>query len=94
MPTIKVGALRECLLVKLAAKEKRASHHVRLEIFDPEGNLIARTRLSHSWRDSTSLSADMASSIKRELKLATASELEQLLNCLLSRDEYLALARR
>jgi hypothetical protein len=93
MATINVGELRACLLGKLRASEDRAKHHVRLEIFDAQGNLVARTRLSHSWRDSTSLSAQMASSIKRELKLSAAKDLDDLISCELSRNQYLDLAR-
>jgi len=93
MPTLKTGALRSCLTTKLQATQVRAGHHVRFEVFDDEGNLVARTRLSHSWRDSTSLSDQMASSIKRELKLAKASELDALISCELSRAQYLELAK-
>jgi hypothetical protein len=93
MPGLRVGDLLSCLTGKLQATEQRAGDHVRFEIFDDAGVLIARTRVSHSWRASTSISDEMASKIKRQLGLSKSSELIALVDCPLSRERYLDLAK-
>ena len=90
MPSLTAGALEECLLHKLRAKELPGRHR-RFEIFDTSGRLLARTAMSRSWRGSTAISAGMVSSIKKQLHLAQSSDLVDLVNCTLTREGYLGM---
>jgi hypothetical protein len=90
MPSLSAGDLADCLLQKLGAVE-RSGRHRRFDVFDDRGRLVASTVMSHSWRRNTTLSAGMVSNIKSQLHLARAAELLQLVDCTLSREQYLLL---
>jgi len=93
MPSLNVGRLRRCLTGKLQAHEKQSKHH-HFEIYGHDGALVAVTVLSHSWRQSTALQDRMVSLIKDELNLQRTSELFDLVDCTLTRDDYLRIATR
>ncbi len=90
MRSLAAGALAGCLTKKLRAQERKSTHRKFL-VFDDEGELVATTGLSHGWRKNTQLSASMISTIRRELGLRTTDELFQLVDCSLSRTDYLAI---
>jgi hypothetical protein len=93
MPPLSIRSLQRCLTQKLEAQETQRKHR-RFEIYDDNGALVAVTVLSHSWRPSTALHDRMVSLIKEELNLQRTSELFDLVDCTLTRDEYLRIARR
>ena len=62
------------------------------EIFDEEGNPVASTGLSRSWRGTTPIGPAMVGAIRREIGLeAHPQAFNQLIGCPLTREEYLAL---
>jgi len=56
--------------------------------------LVATTMLSHGWKSSTQLSARMVSTIRRELNLERSDQFELLVQCPLTREDYLETATR
>jgi hypothetical protein len=92
MPSVTAGEIERCLRGKLAAQEVRGRDHYVFGVLDDEGNLVARTRLSRSFRSTTQLSDGLTAAIRRQLKLLRASEFNDLLACPLSRTEYLRIA--
>jgi hypothetical protein len=93
MPSLAAGALDACLRTKLQAAVSQGDHRVYL-VRDDAGVLVARTRLSHSWRPTTALDASMVSRISRQLALERTADLLDLVSCTLSRDDYLERVRR
>lgn len=92
MPSLVVADLLRCLLNKLLADETPAKRHRAFEVYHPDGTLVARTRVSHSWRGSDQLGGDMVSTIRRQLNLENGQQLAELISCTMTRDEYLELA--
>lgn len=97
MPSLNTRDLERCLLTKLRAIERRAGDHRVFDLFDLEGELegelVATTRLSRSWRGSTPLGPAMVAAIRREIGLRSDSAaFQRLVACPLTREEYLALA--
>ena len=90
MPTVNTRDLVACLIRKLAARELEGDHRV-FEVFDDEGTLVARTKVSRSWRGTTAIGSGMVSIIARQLGL-TSGQLLRLVSCEISREEYLAIA--
>lgn len=93
MPSLSVGDLEGCLTGKLRAV-RAAGDHRDYRVFDDEGVLVGRTKLSHSWRASTTIDAGMVSRISRQLQLDRVRDLIDLVSCTLSRDDYLERAKR
>jgi hypothetical protein len=93
MPSLTAGALDECLTGKLRARRAEGDHR-DYRVFDDQGVLVARTKLSHSWRGTTTISAGMVSRIASQLQVPRTRDLVDLVSCALSRDDYLALAKR
>lgn len=90
MPSYTAGALERCFTGKLHAEAHHGSRHRRYEFHDDNGNLVASTVFSRSWRPSTSLSARMVSTIQRELKLQGQPKIfEDLIRCPLQREAWL-----
>ena len=85
---IAAGDLRSCLTGKLRAEESSGSHPT-FRIKDENGVIIATMRVSHSWRHSTIISDSMVQQIARQLRLSTSSQLVALVECTLSRENYL-----
>lgn len=85
---VAAGDLRSCLTGKLRAEESSGSHPT-FRIKDDRGVVIATTRISHSWRHSTTISDNMVQQIARQLRLPTSSQLVALVECTLSRENYL-----
>lgn len=92
MPSVKTGDLVSCLTSKLQAVEVPRRDHRRYRVLDDEGIQIAVTQLSRSWRASTTISAAMATSIRKQLRLANTEQLEQLIACPVSRADYIEIA--
>jgi hypothetical protein len=88
MPSLNAGDIEACLLRKLQAAELPGRDR-KFEVFDDDGVLIARTALSRSWRGTTSLSPNMVNNIKNQLHLARSQDFVRLVQCPLSREEYL-----
>jgi hypothetical protein len=91
MPSLKAGAIEDCLRRKLQAQELGGPHR-RFEVFNDDGILVGRTALSRSWRSSTDVSPSMVSTIAKEMGLAKTSDWVSTVDCTKSRKEYLALA--
>ena len=92
MPSLNAGDLITCLLTKLRATELPGDHRV-FEVYDDAGRLVARTKVSRSWRGTTPIGPLMVTLIARQLGV-TSSQLAQLARCTLGRDDYLTLASR
>jgi hypothetical protein len=93
MPSLNAGALEACLRNKLRAEVVAGDHRVYV-LRDDDGVLIARTKLSHSWRPTTTVDASMVSRISRQLQLDQPRDLVDLVSCSLSRHDYLERAKR
>ncbi len=92
MPSINARELERCLRTKLRAVERKAGDHRVFEVYDEAGALVATTALSRSWRGTTTIGANMAATIGRELGLRREpGAFEQLVRCPLDRAAYLAL---
>lgn len=91
MPSYRAGTIVDCLTRKLRATELMGDHRV-FEVYD-DGTLVARIRLSHSFRRTTAIGPGIVAQIKRDLKLPTWREFDDLLRCPLSRDAYLAIVK-
>jgi hypothetical protein len=91
--SVRVGDLTTCLLGKLQAVERTDGPHLRFAIYDDAGQRVATTHVSHGWRANTQLSDRMTATIRRQLRLATDSELVELIACSLSRADYLGSVR-
>jgi hypothetical protein len=89
MPSLIVGDLVRCLTGKLQAAESPGRRHRTFEVFQSDGTLVARTRVSHGWRGGEQLGDDMVSVIRRQLNLSTGQQLTDLVSCVMSRDDYL-----
>ena len=77
--------LRRCLVRKFGFAEVAGSKHEALSLI-VDGRKVATTRFSHSWRD---IDDSMLRQIARELWV-TSQDLKRMVNCTLSRDEYLS----
>lgn len=92
MPSYNAGRLERRFADKLKATASSSGPHKEFNIFDDSGKLVATAWLSHGWRRTTPISSAMVSKIKRELKMRQCSrEFVRLVECPLSRDQYLAL---
>jgi hypothetical protein len=92
MPSFNAGRLERCFVNKLNATVSSSGSHKEFNVFDDNGRLVATTWLSHSWRSTTPISSGMVSKVKRELKMQQyTKEFVGLVECPLSRDQYLAL---
>lgn len=92
MPSYNAGQFERCFVAKLKATTNSSGPHKEFNIYDDNGRLVATSWLSHGWRRTTSLSSGMVSNIKRELKMQQYSrEFARLVDCSLTRDQYLAL---
>lgn len=89
MASYTVRQIEQCLLSKLQAVEEVSGHHRRFSIFDDTDQLVARTRLSHSFRGRTQLSDELLRQIRGQLHLNSRRDFENLVNCPLSRGGYL-----
>ena len=69
-----------------------AGDHRVFEVYDAAGVLVARTKISRSWRGTTAIGSGMVSVIARQLGLASG-QLVRLISCELSREGYLSIAR-
>ena len=92
MPSVNTGDLAACLLAKLRAVELPGDHRV-FEVYDDNGRLVARTKLSRSWRGTTPIGPPMLTLIARQLGV-TSSQLADLVRCTLGREDYLVLANQ
>lgn len=84
-----VKDLVKCLTGKLQADEDRSSHHPKYIIYDSDNKIVGITKISHGWRGSTRISGRMRSTIKDQLCLSTNKQLDQIVDCTLSRAQYL-----
>ena len=91
MASVNAGRLLAALRGKLAAAES-GGDHINFQIYDDAGMLVAHTKLSRGWKRGAALGEPMASTIRRELRLRTAAELARLVDCPMSRLEYLSIA--
>lgn len=91
MPSLNAGDLAGCLLHKLRATEVGGAHR-RFRIYDDQGALVAQTSMSRGWRHSTTLTSGMVRDISSQLGLPRSTQLVELVQCTLTRDDYLGIA--
>ena len=92
MASYSAGDLEGCLVAKLRADERAGGNHRIFEIYDDAGNFVASVPFSRSWRRTTTLGANMVNAIKRQVLLQQhAKEFDALVDCPLSREDYLRL---
>jgi len=84
--------LEQALLHKLRCRVDEKKKDIRYEVFADDGRLVARTWMSHSWRQNTPLGAGMLSKIKRQLQLTSLQDLVDLVKCPLTRERYFEIA--
>lgn len=92
MPSFTAGQVERCLLRKLRSVERQGGNHRLFEVLDDQERVVATTLLSRSWRRATTLDAGLVSAIRRQLGLrAHAEEFAGLIECVLTRNDYMAL---
>ena len=93
MARYSAGQLEKCLDTKLKAERQSNKDHRVYIVYDDSGAIIARTKVSHSWRPSDTIPPKIVSLMRTQLKLSTMIQFEKLVLCPMSREEYLAIAR-
>ena len=89
MASLNSSELEQALLHKLHCQVDETKKDIRYNVFSGDGTLVARTWMSHGWRQNTALDASMLSKIKRQLQLSSLQDLFDLVRCPLTRDRYL-----
>ena len=92
MASITVRSLVSCLTGKLDAREVRDANDPKYLVYNDDGKLVGFTKVSHGWRRNQQISAPMRSVIRRQLKLSANQQLDLLVDCTITRDEYLRIA--
>lgn len=82
---ISVRDMQKTLLNKLGYSQSN-THHFFYSLYDRDGRLVAKTKLSHGSRGND-ISKGVFSAIARQMQL-TKAQLQDAVKCPLSRDDY------
>jgi hypothetical protein len=86
--------IEHCLVNKLQATVDPSGKHTVYIISDDSGTRLGRTMLSHSFRSSTALDDSLVNAIKKQIGLVSSRDFADLVNCPLSREEYIRIVNQ
>jgi len=82
---------RRQLTSKLGCKENPGRDHIWFTLYDQDGTVLSRTRISH--RPRHDISDTLVSKMSKQLKLGTSGNLTGLVDCSKTREECLQIIR-
>jgi hypothetical protein len=91
MPKLDSEKTRRQLTSKLGCKEDHGRDHIWFTLYDQDGTVLSRTRISH--RPRHDISGILVSKMSKQLKLGNSANLTGLIDCSKTRDECLQIIR-